>query len=202
MIPTVYLIRHGKTDLNDPGDERIRAWSDIPINAEGREMAELAGKELKGAGIYKILSSDLQRTMLTSQIVAEQLGSAQVVPDRGLRPWDLGKFQGEPISKVAKQLDKYQEFPDMKVPDGESYRTFYSRWSECLERMIKWAKAHPDKPIAGVTHSRNLLSLPTILGRKHIGDVPVKGGPPPGCVTKITCLGDDEYQIEHLPCHA
>lgn len=199
MIPTLYLVRHGNTDLNNPSSEAIRGWSDIPINADGREVAEQAAKELLHAGITHIVASDLQRTMLTAQIIADRL-SVRVVPSNSLRPWNLGQFNGKPVKDIIADLNHYQEFPDLVVPGGESYNDFYQRWSMGLRQMLNWSLKHPGSPVLAVTHSRNLLSLPSIIEGTPVGAVPVKGGPAPGCITKLT--HEDSWVIEELPCHS
>src|SRR5579863_9442045 len=117
MNPTILLVRHGETTLNDPKNEAIRGYSDVPISVEGTKGIKdasqfLADSKLK---IVRVLSSPLQRTMMTAQIVAAP-SHAKVVPSNGLLPWNLGKLTGQPIKEVAKIMDYYQEYPDMKVP--------------------------------------------------------------------------------------
>src|SRR6266568_9011797 len=45
----LYIIRHGCTDMNGEGNtsaDRIRGWSDVPLNDAGREDAVQAGEKL------------------------------------------------------------------------------------------------------------------------------------------------------------
>lgn len=187
MTPTLILVRHAATSLNDPSTEAIRGHSDIPISNEGVEYLRQTAIFLRDQKfpIRTILSSPLQRAMMTADIIAQEV-KAKIVPSRALTPWDLGNMTGKSLKEVAPKMDYYQEYPDLEVPNGESYRTFYNRWTDGLDRMLQFAEAHVDEVLVGVVHSRNLLSLPSILGRKPIGDVPVKGGPEPGSVTRIT----------------
>lgn len=190
--PTVLLIRHGKTELNDPSNERIRGYSDVPISFEGKQGILRTAKFIKKGKfpIVRILSTPLQRGIMTSALIAE-VTDAKVIPEHGLLPWNLGKLTGEAIATAATKMNYLQDFPEVKAPDGESYRDFYERWSEALEKMLVYAEAHPEETLVGVVHSRNLLALPSILGNTGIGDVPVKGGPGPESVTQLYKDGEE-----------
>lgn len=192
----LFLVRHGETDFNDP-PEKIRAWSDIPLNHNGEAAAEAAGELLLHFPIVQIVASDLQRTIMTAAILSEVLGGLPVKACRGLRPWNVGDLTGKPISEIAPELNRLQAHPNEKAPNGESYGEFYNRASETIEKLMAWVKTHPSKDIVAVTHSRELLALPTILGSKKIGDVPVKGGPAPGQIVRVTVDGD-KYHMEVL----
>ena len=186
MMPTILLIRHARTPFNNPADERIRGYSDVPISYEGKQgllkTAEFLRKQ--DFPITRILSTPLQRGMMTAEVIGQAI-SAKVIPEHGLLPWNLGKLSGVPIKEAAVLMDHLQDTADIKAPEGESYRDFFNRWSEALTKMQIWAEEHPDEVLAGVVHSRNLLALPSLLGAKSIGDVPVKGGPDPESVTQL-----------------
>lgn len=190
MPPTVFLIRHGKTELNDPANEKIRGYSDIPLSHEGREEVKNTARFLADGKypIRRVVASPLQRAMLTAELVADS--RAKVIPNQGLYPWNLGELMGQPVKEVAPKMNYLQEYPDLKAPRGESYRSFYARWADALDLMLKFATENPEEILVGVVHSRNLLALPSILGDRDIGNVPVKGGPAPASVTAITNDGE------------
>jgi len=192
--PTILLVRHGRTELNEPADERIRGHADVPISFEGKEGSKKTAKFLRDVGypITRIISSPLQRAVMTAKLLSQD---AKVLPNNGLSPWDLGKLTGEPVKEISSQMDWYQHHPQVEVPGGESYQDFYDRWSLALEKMFAYAKANPLEVLVGVVHSRNLLALPSIIGSKGIGSVPVKGGPGPESVTKLT-YQDDTWTTE------
>jgi broad specificity phosphatase PhoE len=195
MNPTVLLVRHGETALNDPKNEAIRGYSDIPLSIDGSKGVKAAAAFLADSGltIVRILASPLQRTMMTAMTIAEPT-KARVIPCNGLLPWNLGDLTGKPVKEVATLMDWYQEFHEIKVTNGESYGNFYNRWSEALDKMLIYAVDNPTEVLVGVVHSRNLLALPSILGDRNIGDVPVKGGPPPESITKIE-LGEEGWKM-------
>jgi broad specificity phosphatase PhoE len=172
--------------MNDPKNERIRGYSDVPLSYEGKLAAEATGEFLAKTkmNICHVISSPLQRAIMTSNLVTQ--GDALVKPDKRLLPWNLGKLMGEPVKAVAPKMDFLQEYPDLTAPEGESYREFYDRWTRGLDAMMAYAIDHSDEVLVGVVHSRNLLAMPSILGDRNIGDVPVKGGPSPASVVQLT----------------
>lgn len=196
-MATLLLIRHARTELNDPTNEKIRGYSDVPISFEGKEATLRTAEFVRSLNlpIQRILSTPLQRGIMTSYLIGEKSG-AKVVPNQGLLPWNLGKLAGQPVKEVAPKMDYLQEFPDINAPEGESYRKFYDRWTEALDLMMFYALAHPDEVLVGVVHSRNLLALPSILGDRQIGDVPVKGGPGPESVTRLDSDESDNWTFK------
>lgn len=196
-MPEVLLVRHGRTELNDPSNEKIRGYSDVPISFIGKQGVEAAAEFIakQKFPVKRILASPLQRGMMTASLIAEKTGS-RVIPNQGLLPWSLGALTGQPIKEVAPKMDYLQEFPDIKSPEGESYKSFYTRWADALDLMLYYATKHPDETLIGVVHSRNLLALPSILGSRQIGDVPVKGGPGPESVTRVHMDDKGDWKFE------
>lgn len=196
MTPTLFLIRHGKTPMNDPANEKIRGYSDVPLSHEGKQGIEATAKFLKDKGfpITHVMASPLQRAMMTAAIVADP--RARVYPHSGLLPWNLGDYSEKRVKDVAPLMDHLQSIPDLKAPNGESYRTFYERWGDALDRMFDFVTKESDEVLVGVVHSRNLLALPSLLGDREIGDVPVKGGPHPGSVTQLTKGNEGTWEMK------
>jgi SPP1 gp7 family putative phage head morphogenesis protein len=154
---TIYVVRHGKTKYNAPAGskkhDRIRGWQDIPLDAEGHKQAEVAGQWFKDNDIKlkAVHSSNLSRTEETAKQVAKATDN-KVELDQALRPWHLGKFQGMESNKVHPHMVDYAtKNPDKKVPEGESFNEFASRYIGALNKVLK---AGGDTAI--VTHFRNL----------------------------------------------
>lgn len=194
-MTTVLLVRHAETALNDPNDEKLRGFSDVPIDREGVEKTKQVGKWLAASGypIRNVIYSPLQRAAMTASIISEAT-SAKIRPNRELLPWDLGSYSEKSLKEVLPKMKKLQQFVDIKAPEGESYSEFFARWSDGLNKMLDYAEAHPDETLVGVVHSRNLLALDTILNNGEIGSVPAKGGPPPSSVTLLHKDGDNWKQ--------
>lgn len=154
---TFTFIRHGTTRMNNQDDtsqDRIRGWTNVPLNEDGVKDAEKAGKKLEGSGIKVIVHSDLDRSAQTAKIVNKEgeLG-ATLVSTPKLRPWNLGKYTAKPTSEVMSEIAAYiLEKPDEPVPDGESFNDFRARCFAGFQYALKRANG---RSFAVVAHHRN-----------------------------------------------
>lgn len=146
------IVRHGSTKLNSETADRIRGWKDVPLDEKGRKEAEVVGERLKGL-VDVIIASDLIRTKETAQIISKVTGAPIAAFTKGARPWNVGVFTGKPTQEVLPYLYKAaKEFPDEKIPEGESFNDFKTRW---LSEVQHIETKFPDKRVAIVTHHRN-----------------------------------------------
>lgn len=119
----------------------------------------MIGKKLKGLvenNVFTLFSSDLLRASQTAEIVGARLG-VEVIQDQGLREINTGVAAGKtkdwaranrnPRTKSGLDLD-YREFQD-----GESWREFYSRVCNCMNKIYESEK---DKDLVIVTHGGTL----------------------------------------------
>lgn len=88
-----YVIRHGAHDWLRPGANRLAGrLSGVTLNDEGRREAEHVAAILEGKSIRWVVSSPIQRTMETAEIIARPHGLAIERDDRfiesGLGPWE------------------------------------------------------------------------------------------------------------------
>lgn len=186
----IFLIRHGQTTYNRDG--RIRGWvDDIPLDEHGKQSAQAAAEKLQGKDIDCIYCSDLKRAMQTADIIANLVGS-KIEITKKLRPWNLGVYQGQKIDDVKPGLAYYSQWPDEKVPKGESFRSFFDRWSSFLRDQMKDSL---NEGIAIVGHVRHFLSLEEALAATQgdiydITGIPTTGGPGPGAVMWVGGGGD------------
>jgi broad specificity phosphatase PhoE/8-oxo-dGTP pyrophosphatase MutT (NUDIX family) len=152
---TLYLIRHGATKLNEgPNrEDRIRGWLNPPLIQAGKDQAAADAKKLADSGITRIYSSDLQRAADTAKTIAAAL-DVPVQDSIDFRPWNLGDLQGDPAKEVASKLRYYAEHPDEKVPGGESFSDFTSRYLSAFKPLYK--RTQDGETLAIVTHYRNV----------------------------------------------
>lgn len=166
MQPTILLVRHGNT----PYDARVDAHLDPPLSAEGVEKLKRTGAYIRDHFKFtKIISSPLQRTMKSAELIGD--GNAKVYPNVQALPWNLGKLQGRVARNIEDKIDFYEAYPDLRVPGGESYRTFRNRWADLLGRIQDFAEREYDEAIVVTTHSRNINALQELIGGNPIGDV-------------------------------
>jgi probable phosphoglycerate mutase len=141
--PLIYLIRHGETAGNA---ERIVQVAQMPLSPRGVEQARRVARRLAGAGIVRILSSDLARAAVT----AEHLGRSTGAPlefDPLLQERSFGDVRGTPYSQLTFDLFA----PDYEPPNGESWAAFRSRVERAWARIAGFAAAAPGH-VAVVTH--------------------------------------------------
>lgn len=179
----LYLVRHGDTDLNSGSAdvERFRAWGNPPLNEKGFNSAHEAGEFLADKGISHIFHTDLTRGFQTAEVLKAHTG-AETTPVHGLRPWNLGDLTGQPVEPNLKTVQEYQtKKPDEPLPGGESFNSFKDRWHSTLHMLTSFAQEH-QKPIAVVTHTRNLNELKAQV-QGH--PMKVKSEQPPGGIVRM-----------------
>ena len=149
---SIIMVRHGSTKLNDPDNERIRGWNDVPLDEKGKKEAEAVGERLKGL-VDVIVASDLKRTQETAKSISEKTGAPIVAFSKALRPWNVGVFTSQPVKLILNDLyTAAKRSPDEVIPEGESFNQFKDRF---LKEMEQIEKNFPDKRVAVVAHHRN-----------------------------------------------
>jgi broad specificity phosphatase PhoE len=190
MTPTILLIRHGNTTY----DERVDAFLDPPLNEEGvkRVGRTVAFLDTMGFEYDRIVSSPRQRALRVAEMISR--GNIKVTTNNSCLPWNLGDLMGKKNALVGPYIEFLKEYPDLKAPHGESYRTFYNRWEAFLHRAMLYAKGI-DKTLVITAHSRNIDSLQEIIGGAPLGDF--KPLTPEASVTKLSCdeNGDWSYEL-------
>ena len=66
----IYVIRHGETDWNTK--HWLQGTTDIPLNRNGIEVAEITSEALKGIPFDVIFSSPLKRAYQTAEIMKRE----------------------------------------------------------------------------------------------------------------------------------
>ncbi len=131
----LYIMRHGKTDWNVL--HKIQGRTDIPLNAEGRAMAEAAQKEYQNVHFDICYCSPLARAKETAKIVL--LGrEIPIVYDARLMEMSFGSCEGaqypisdSPVSLLFQKPEQYTA-----VDGGESLDELFARTGSFLEEII------------------------------------------------------------------
>jgi broad specificity phosphatase PhoE len=154
----IYIVRHGTTALNS--EDKLRGWIDTPLNRQGRKEAINLGNYFKDKPISLIYSSDLKRSMSTSQEINRTTG-AQIVPLASLRPLNYGSLNGQKLSEIHEKLDelsdRWKKTPDVKAPGGESFSSFQDRHQAVFESILKNLKSEDNIVISGHLRTANYL---------------------------------------------
>lgn len=150
---TIRIVRHGATHLNnqDTSVDRIRGWKDVPLSEEGRKEAEKLAEKMAKDPPDHLVCSDLKRAHDTAKCIAKACDIPIDEVSSGFRPWNVGKYAGQSSKTAVPILCDYAiNKPDEKVPEGESFNEFRSRFFKALDDVV----GKYDRTIAVVTHHR------------------------------------------------
>ena len=137
----LYLVRHGETV--DNANHIMQGQTPGELNEQGIKQAEELADRLKDEAIDAFVSSDLQRSIHTCELIAAPHGKA-VTTTPLLRERDWGSFTGRYIPNLA-NLNEPSLWPD----DIESLDALKARAKE----FLTWLKEeYPDKKILAVGH--------------------------------------------------
>jgi len=133
---SVYILRHGRSEGN--ATLTFQGRMNYPLDSLGVKQAEGAARWLKDKEIDAVLSSPLDRALVTATIISEScgLGAPAILPS--LAEIDVGMFSGISMEKAR------VEYPDI-------YRVFeYSSWdavpgAESSTRLYERAMASWDE---------------------------------------------------------
>jgi broad specificity phosphatase PhoE len=112
--PIIYLARHGETAWSLSGQHTGR--TDLLLTERGRRNACRLGERLKGLVFVKVLTSPLQRAVLTCELAGFE-AAAEV--DRDLLEWDYGEYEGRRTAEIHVERPDWQLFRD-GCPGGET----------------------------------------------------------------------------------
>lgn len=155
----LYIMRHGKTDWNEK--HKLQGRTDIPLNEEGKRMAENARKEYDNIHFDICYCSPLIRAKETAEIVLKGRNIPIVVDDR-LQEMGFGVFEGIensflipdcPINELFYHPENYHV-----VENGESLEDLISRTGEFLKEIVLPA-LELQKDILIVGHGAMNLSI-------------------------------------------
>ena len=134
----LYIMRHGKTDWNEK--HKLQGRVDIPLNEEGRIMAENAGKMYGDINFDVCYCSPLIRAKETAEILLKGRNIPIITDDR-LKEMSFGIFEGAenyfedsdtPINVLFRSPEKY-----VAVENGESLKDLYSRTGEFIKEIVE-----------------------------------------------------------------
>jgi len=153
----IILVRHGQAESNV--SNLTGGWSQTALTDLGRRQAQLVAKrlkrELEGVEIVSYCS-DLKRAAQTAEIISEETG-LNIIPEKGFRECNNGVAAG----KTKEEVEEYHVPPTRPLldwrqyPGAETWREFYLRVSECMERVT----AEADGPLLIVTHGGTMVNI-------------------------------------------
>jgi len=150
---TLYLIRHGRTDSNVR--RVLQGQMDTPLDSVGIQQANsVAQRVADEIEADLLLSSPLQRALVTAQIVGKSLGMEPVIMPE-LSEMDFGAFEGQTVARIE------ADYPDIATgmndalnddfgwPGGESRRDFHGRVLRAFQAILA---DNPGRRVIVVAH--------------------------------------------------
>ena len=135
----LYIIRHGKTDWNVR--HKLQGRTDIPLNEEGRQMAEAAREEYRDVHFDICFCSPLIRARETADILLRDRDIPIVTDDR-LMEMSFGSFEGIensfqipdcPVNELFFNPDQYIAPPG----GGENLDDLFARTGAFLQERVE-----------------------------------------------------------------
>ncbi len=136
---TLYIIRHGETDLNKAGIVQGRGMN-TDLNETGRKQGEAFYKAYKNILFDKIYTSELKRTHQTVQHFIDSGIPWQQLS--GLDEMAWGKYEGKAVSeetrgRFKKIMQSWKDGDlDVRFEDGESPNEVQTRQKIALEEIM------------------------------------------------------------------
>ncbi len=163
MHNNYFLLRHGQTPWQAENLSTMYPWPDppVPVTEHGitriKEQAEILAQE----NIHAIYSSDLYRTMLTAQIVADRL-RLEINPDSRLRDLSFGIYHGKAKEEFWKEFPRsnYSKRMYQAPPEGESWKDCQKRVKPVIDEI---ESKYQNKNILIVSHGVPLLMVQAYL---------------------------------------
>lgn len=147
------FIRHGLTEWNALG--RIQGHSDIPLNEEGRNQAQLLASRLKNEPYHwnALITSSLSRARETGEIIASALEIPLLEPDDQLKERAYGQVEGLTQAEREEKWGKEWHLLDLGQESDEALKLRAIAFMEVI-----WAKYH-DRNLLVVSHGGFLAQL-------------------------------------------
>ena len=133
-MSTLLLIRHGRTPANVGGILAGRT-AGVFLDEVGENSASVLSERMRAVPVQHVISSPLERTLQTAQIVFPHC--SDIVHEPGLLECDYGEWQGQSLADLANDplWATVQEDPDSMVfPQGESMRDMARRAVDAIHR--------------------------------------------------------------------
>ena len=134
----LYIMRHGRTDWNDR--HKLQGRTDIPLNAEGRRMAEKAAEEYRSVPLDVCWCSPLIRARETAEILLRGRDVPILTDDR-LLELSFGSYEGLensfsipdcPVNVIFQAPEKYT----VSVGGAETFDELFARTGAFLQEVI------------------------------------------------------------------
>lgn len=167
----LYIMRHGRTDWNDK--HKLQGRTDVPLNDEGRRMAEAAREEYKDVNFDICFSSPLIRAKETAEILLRGR-DIPIITDERLMEMSFGIYEGLensfsipdcPVNVIFQHPEEYTT----SVGEAETFDELFARTGEFLEEKV-YPELKKGKDVLIVGHGAMNSCIVTRLKKLPIKD--------------------------------
>lgn len=153
---TVYLFRHG--DVVNPGNVLYGRLPGFHLSEQGKQDVQASARKLQDAQVARVVSSPLERTVETSEIIAQTLGlpKSSIAYDDRLIEVDCRDWTGKPMTEFLKKSDYNVD---------RSTQTATEPILDAGNRILSVLNDHrsTDSSIILVSHGDPIMGLVTLL---------------------------------------
>jgi alpha-ribazole phosphatase len=137
VMTTIYMVRHGETDLNK--QKVYFGWSDVALNADGVGQCQELKKKLEGVHFDAVVTSPLKRTLLSAEIIHGMLDDLVICEE--LKELNFGQWEGLHYTEIERSYKAQWElwsadWVNFCIPKGESFAFFYQRVKACFLKLL------------------------------------------------------------------
>lgn len=193
----LYIIRHGETDWNIK--RRFQGRSDIPLNGEGRRLAQVTSEALKEIPFTKIYTSPLKRAYETA-VIMKRDRDIPVIEEPRIIEISFGEYEGLCCAKDNFNIPdpEFMNFFDKpeayKPPKGaEGIDELKTRTADFLQEIVHNKNMENDTILVS-THGAALRGLLSYINHIGIEDF-WKGGVHKNCAVTIVDVNDGQTVI-------
>ncbi len=160
MVPTVVLVRHGRTTANASGI--LAGWSQgVLLDEKGHEQAANTAERLSVVKFAGIVTSPLERTQQTADAIAQAQVRSKKAPqvhlDDQVGECHYGEWTGCELKKLAKDplWKAVQSHPSsVTFPGGESMTAMQQRATSAIRR---WNEHFGEKSVYAVVSHGDVI---------------------------------------------
>ena len=167
-LGSFYIMRHGEARNNVDRILSCKINDGMSLSEKGKEDVKKVTRNLKDKKIDLIISSDLDRTKQTAEMISKELG-VKIIFDERIRETDAGDFDGKNIDDVPDFKEKWDRGINTRFPNGDDWFSLGNR-AEDFYRFI--FGNYRNKNILVVSHGDFLTAIEAkISGNDYMKEI-------------------------------
>ena len=188
----IYMMRHGETDWNV--QHLFQGRTDIPLNENGRKVAEWTRDGLKDVHFDVAFCSPLCRAKETAQIILEGR-DIELIEDERIIEMGFGEYEATMMHQSNESMKLFFQHPEQYHEDKgvETFEAVLERANDFLNDLMSNPK-YQDSTILVATHGAMIRGLMCAFKENPIKDF-WEGGVHKNCGMTIVEVQGKEKKI-------